>query len=201
MGLGGAPKSGGIRCGPKGGGIKGGDTFRDSKWLKPPRRGWGQPPGGWHCPPGSGWGGGSSPASRCLRMGRNAASRLTLTITLGEEKAFGCNEYFLFGPRSVGGGGGCIFPSLIFFFFLMLLPEWGWQEKNGVWGLGFVHFSILGVGSPYSLLCTHCLAGCGRRCVFRTGILVRYRFTSTPGTWGLDRLRNLLPALCKGPRR
>lgn len=39
--------------------------------------------------------GGSSPPSRCLREGGNAASRLTLTITLGEEKALGCDEYFL----------------------------------------------------------------------------------------------------------
>lgn len=53
---------------------------------------------GGHWPPGFRLVGGSSPPRCCPRVGRNAASRLTLTITLGEEKALGCYEYFLPGP-------------------------------------------------------------------------------------------------------
>lgn len=48
----------------------------------------------------------------------------------------------------------------------------------------------------------YCLAGCAPRCVFWTGgITARCTFASLEGTWGLDRLRNPVPALCKGPRR
>lgn len=68
-------------------------------------------------PPGVALGSCPAPAAGGLipsEDGGNAASRLTLTITLGEEKAFGCNEYF--GPGVVGGGFA---PSFVF----MLLPD------------------------------------------------------------------------------
>lgn len=100
----GTAQPGGIRRGPKGGGIQGwGGTFRDSRRLKP-LQGAGGHRRGWHWVPARlVLVGGSSR----LRMGGNGASRLTLTITLGEEKAFGCNGYFSPGPWS--GGGYCPF--------------------------------------------------------------------------------------------
>lgn len=110
----GTPQPGGIRRGPQGGDIQGwGGHLEAAERLKP-LQGWGVTAGG-----GTGLPPGSSNPSR-LRMGGNAASRLTLTITLGEEKAFGCDELFSPGPWSGGGGGFA--PSSIF----MLLTECGW---------------------------------------------------------------------------
>lgn len=86
----------------------GGATFRDSKRLKPPWRGWGWAPGRVALATGLRLVGGLSPPRCCLREGGNAASRLTLTVTLGEEKPLGCDEYFL--PEMLGS----YFPLLYF---------------------------------------------------------------------------------------
>lgn len=84
-----------------------------------------------------------SPPSHCLRVGRNAASRLTLTITLGEEKAFGCNEYLIPSHQSVWA----LFTLSFFFFFFkyfLNLDGFFWGRKmrvgvlvscNWVWGV------------------------------------------------------------------
>lgn len=88
-------------------------------------------------------------------MSGNAASRLTLTITLREQKAFGCDEYFIPGPPS-DGGEGLFSPSFI----SMLLPECRClvlRLKNGVWGPGYwcnSHYWVWGV-----LILLYCIAG------------------------------------------
>lgn len=96
------PKSGSIRHGTKGGGIEGwggGGRLETANGLSHPGEAGGSRRGrGVALAARLGLVGGSSPLSYCLRVGGNAASRLTLTITLGEEKAFGCNGYFVPGP-------------------------------------------------------------------------------------------------------
>lgn len=154
----------------------------------------GEPRGGWHWPPGSGFWGGSSPPSPCLRMGRNAASRLTLTITLGEEKAFGCLEYRLPGPEVLGG----YFP-----FFYAAPSMWMAAFEEEKWDLGSWYCASLSVGCEESFfLLAHLLQSwmCPKVHVWgwHPG---QVQLCMALGTWGSDRLRNLPPALCKGPRR
>lgn len=74
----------------------------------------------------------------------------------------------------------------------------GFEVENGALGLGFVKFPVLDVGSP---LCAFIALLDTPKGVFLGWPLGQVQISITPGMWGSNQLRNLLPPLCRGPRR
>lgn len=93
---------GGIRRGPKGGVTDGWKGTSETASASPERLGVATE-GRMALATGLSLVGASSPRSCCPRVGRDGAARVTLTVTLGAEKALGCEGCSAPGPPSSWG--------------------------------------------------------------------------------------------------